>query len=133
MMYELIRSFGYENFGFDYHVAPQSHNKSIQPLALVVKENLSCWRRATRRPKKIVLEGLDSYITNDENVRSNVSAMIEGSLQKGKILTVSSGTSTTISTTINLEVGDQALTGHADTNTVLGELNLSSVQEEYFK
>lgn len=133
MMYELIRSFAYENFGSDYHVAPQGHNSAIQPLALIVKENLSCWRRATRRPKKIALECLEAYLSDDENVRSKVLPLIEGGLQKDKVLTVSNVTSANTSKKFDLEVGDETIVGHADMNTDLGKLNLSSVQEEYYK
>ena len=131
-MYELIRKFAYENFGSDYHVAPQGHNKAIQPLALIAKESLSCWRRATRRPKKIVLEGLQAYLANNKIAMSHVIPVIESGLEKGKSLTVRSGVSATNSRRIDVEIGD-ALSGHADRNTVLGELNLSSVQEEYYK
>jgi hypothetical protein len=57
---------------------------------------------------------------------------MENYLQKDRVLTVSSGTSVSTTERLEVEIGG-SVSGVLNRNTTLGELNLSSVQEEYYK
>ncbi|XP_078357190.1 uncharacterized protein LOC144642066 [Oculina patagonica] len=78
MMEDAIRRFAQENFSHKYFPVLHGETDKIQPLALVVKQHRSIWKRPFAKMEMVILAGFERYVEKsaEEAVRESVASKI---------------------------------------------------------
>ena len=65
MIADSIRRFAQENFSDKYFPILHGETENVKPLALVVKQRRSIWKRPLAKLEMIILAGLERYVKSD--------------------------------------------------------------------
>lgn len=76
MMEDAIRRFAQENFSHKYFPVLHGETEKVQPLALVVKQHRSIWKRPFAKMEMVILAGFERYVEKkaEEAFRESVTA-----------------------------------------------------------
>ena len=78
MIEDAIRKFAQENFSHKYFPVLLGETDKIQPLALVVKQHRSIWKRPFAKSEIVILAGFERYVENgaEEAVRKSIKSNV---------------------------------------------------------
>ena len=80
MIADSLQRFAWENFSDKYFPILHGETGNVKPLALVVKQRQSIWKRPFTKSEMVILAGLERYVESDaeeaflESVKSKITS-----------------------------------------------------------
>ncbi|KAL9985264.1 hypothetical protein ACROYT_G007644 [Oculina patagonica] len=124
-----LRRFAQENFGDRYFQVLHGETANVKPLALVVKQRRSIWKRPYAGMEIVILAGLERYVesgTKEAFLESVTSKITEEEISMKQ--TISMGTS---SHEFHVEMDDHLTEGTFNSNDDRGVLQLGKLNQKY--